>query len=100
GSITRGLHTGTNDSSTSFSITSAGSERGSIGRLRTATSTPSVVKLALSIEEEMRTSMSGWLLANRYSLGASHFEVRPGGVLTTRIRSCLAPWMLATASRM
>src|SRR5262249_44786079 len=38
-------------------------------------------EISVSIEEEMRTSMSGWQLANRYSLGASHFEVRPGGVL-------------------
>src|SRR5262249_57599639 len=64
-SISRGLHTGTYDTSTSFSITSAGSATGSIGMLRTATSTPSVVKLALLIEEEMRASISGWALAKR-----------------------------------
>ena len=34
-------------------------------RLRTATSTPSVVKLALVSEEEMRTSISGCPLAPR-----------------------------------
>jgi hypothetical protein len=95
-----GLQTGTNDSSISFSMTSSTSAEASAARLRIATSTPSVVKLALAIEEETRVSISACALEKRCSLGASHFAVKPGGVLMTRTRSLAAALNSATASRM
>src|SRR6516225_1769026 len=58
-STSLGLHTGTKDISISFSIKSAELAAALMGRLRIATSTPSVVKLALLIDEETRTSTSG-----------------------------------------
>jgi hypothetical protein len=57
--ISAGLHTGTSESSISLSSTSAGSGAALTDRLRSATSTPSVVKSAKAFDDETRASMPG-----------------------------------------
>jgi hypothetical protein len=86
--------------STSFSATSPGSMLEPVGMKRIATSTPSVVKLALLSDEEMRMSVSGLAAAKRERRGASHFDVRPGDVLTTSTRSFPESFSPASAWRM
>ncbi len=55
----RGLHTGMNEISTSLSNSSMRSGAGLMPMLRTAISMPSVTKLALVSDDEIRTSTSG-----------------------------------------
>src|SRR5262249_761614 len=83
--IRLGLNTGAKESPISFSATSSGSASAPAGWLRTATSTPSVLKLAFPVHEETCVLIFGKAFVNRCSGGASHFEVKPGGALMTKV---------------
>jgi hypothetical protein len=64
-----------------------------------ATSTPSLLKVAVLKVDEIRTSISGCAIANRCKRGASHFAVEPGGELTISTRSLRIASSMVTVFR-